>query len=110
MQLSSPSVSVIIATYNRGEVLCDTVAMALAQDYPDFEVIVVDQTPEPPAMVREFVKAAGDRLRYVRREIPNLPAARNTGIRIARGEIVVFIDDDVIIGPEYVTAHVRLYE
>ena len=109
MQLSPPSVSIIIPTYNRGEVLCNTVAMALAQDYPDFEVIVVDQTPEPPAMVREFVKTAGERLRYIRRQVANLPAARNAGVRMARGEIIVFIDDDVIIGPEYVAAHVGRY-
>lgn len=109
MQLISPLVSIIVATYNRGEVLCQTLQMALAQDYPDFEVIVIDQSPEPPEAVRTFVQAAGERLRYMRRQIPNLPAARNAGVRMARGEIIVFIDDDVIIGPEYVAAHVARY-
>ncbi|HXP85601.1 MAG TPA: glycosyltransferase family A protein [Bryobacteraceae bacterium] len=107
--MSNPPVSVIIPTYNRGEVLCETMAMALAQDYPDFEVIVVDQTPEPSAAVRAFVENAGSRLRYIRREVPNLPAARNAGVRISRGEIIVFMDDDVIVGPEYVAAHVHRY-
>ena len=84
-------------------------AMALAQDYPDYEVIVVDQTPDPSEMVRAFVEAAGERLRYVRRETPNLPAARNAGVRMARGEIIVFIDDDVIVGPGYLASHVARY-
>jgi GT2 family glycosyltransferase len=89
--------------------LCQTIDMALAQDYPDFEVIVVDQTPDPPEAVLACVAAAGRRLRYVRRDVPNLPAARNTGVRIARGEIIVFIDDDVILGPGYVASHVARY-
>ena len=107
--LGFPPVSVVIPTYNRGEILCQTMAMALAQDYPDFEVIVVDQTPEPLGSVHAFVEAAGERLRYVRREAPNLPAARNAGVRIARGEIIVFIDDDVIVGPGYLASHVARY-
>jgi GT2 family glycosyltransferase len=104
-----PPVSIVIPTYKRGEVLCQTIDMALAQDYPDFEVIVVDQTPDPPEAVLACVAAAGRRLRYVRRDVPNLPAARNTGVRIARGEIIVFIDDDVILGPGYVASHVARY-
>jgi GT2 family glycosyltransferase len=105
----SPPVSIVIPTYKRGEVLCQTIEMALAQDYPDFEVIVVDQTPNPSESVLECVAAAGRRLRYVRRDVPNLPAARNTGVRIARGEIIIFIDDDVIISPSYVASHVARY-
>jgi GT2 family glycosyltransferase len=105
----SPPVSVIIPTYKRDEVVCDTMTMALAQDYPDCEVIVVDQTPDPSESVRTFVARADPRLRYLHRDVPNLPAARNAGVRVARGEIIVFIDDDVIVGPEYVGAHVRHY-
>jgi len=104
-----PSVSVVIPTYRRGETLCQTMAMALAQDYPDFEVIVVDQTPNPLEKVRAFIEAAGARLRYMRRQVPNLPAARNAGVRIARGEIIVFIDDDVIVDPGYIASHVVRY-
>jgi glycosyltransferase involved in cell wall biosynthesis len=107
--MSNPPVSLVIPTYNRAEVLCETMAMALAQDYADFEVIVVDQTPEPSEAVRAFVEHAGSRLRYIRREVPNLPAARNAGVQISRGEIIVFMDDDVIVGPEYVGAHVHRY-
>jgi GT2 family glycosyltransferase len=102
-------VSLVIPTYNRGEILCQTMKMALSQDYPDFEVIVVDQTLDPPEQVRLFIEAAGERLRYIRREAPNLPAARNAGVRIARGEIIVFIDDDVVIGPGYLASHVARY-
>ncbi|HXP85600.1 MAG TPA: glycosyltransferase family A protein [Bryobacteraceae bacterium] len=104
-----PAVSVIIATYNRGEILCQTMAMALAQDYTDFEVIVVDQSPEPPEAVQRFVQNAGSRLKYIRRETPNLPAARNAGVRAAQGEIVVFIDDDVVIEPDFAASHLRHY-
>jgi glycosyltransferase involved in cell wall biosynthesis len=103
------AVSIVIPTYNRGEILCRTMAMALAQDYPSFEVIVVDQTPNPLAEVKRFIKTAGPRLKYIRREKPNLPAARNAGVRLAGGEIIVFIDDDVVIEPDFLASHLRHY-
>ena len=108
-ELVNPPVSVVIPTYNRGEVLCQTMALALAQDYPDFEVIVVDQSAAPPQAVLSFVRTAPTGLRYFRLSTPNLPAARNFGVGQARGEIIVFIDDDVIVGPEYAAMHARNY-
>ena len=90
----------VIPTYQRGDVLADTISMALRQDYRNFEVIVVDQSPETPPRVRALLKASADRpLRYLRLSTPNLPGARNAGVRAATGEIIVFIDDDVVIGP-----------
>jgi glycosyltransferase involved in cell wall biosynthesis len=101
------SVSVVIPTYERGQVLCDTVAMALGQDYPDFEVIVVDQSKDSPDGMKALVESSAGRLQYIKLPTPNLPAARNVGVRAAKGEIIVFIDDDIIIGVDYVASHVR---
>lgn len=101
--------SVIIPTFNRGAILADTMAMALTQDYPSFEVIVIDQSSSIPESVQSLVQAAGARLQYVRLKDPNLPRARNTGVRLAKGEIIVFIDDDVIIDRNYVARHVQHY-
>ena len=104
-----PRVSLIIPTYNRGEILADTIRMATSQDYPNYEVIVVDQSAEVPDSVREASTDAGPLLRYIRLPHPNLPAARNVGVRAATGEIIVFIDDDVILQKEHVSQHARHY-
>jgi glycosyltransferase involved in cell wall biosynthesis len=104
-----PKISLIIPTYNRGDVLCQTIAMALAQDYPDYEVIVVDQSDPVDAKVRSYIDSLGNCMQYHHLSFPNLPAARNAGARAASGEIIIFIDDDVVIGPEYVRCQARLY-
>ena len=101
--------SIIIATYNRGEVLADTIAMALAQDFDDYEVIVVDQSSPlsvDPAAYAQY----GDRIRFLTLSRPSMPGARNAGVLAARGGIVIFIDDDVVFGPEFVASHVSRYD
>jgi GT2 family glycosyltransferase len=104
-------VSIVIPTYQRGDILADTIAMALAQDYPDFEVIVVDQSLETPPAVRELIAASADcPLRYMRLTTPNLPGARNAGVLAATGEVIVFIDDDVVIGPDFLASYARVFE
>jgi glycosyltransferase involved in cell wall biosynthesis len=56
------------------------------------------------------LNATGDRIRYIRLPEPNLPAARNAGICAAKGDIILFVDDDVRIEPDYIAAHVGNYE
>src|SRR5207244_1748293 len=97
-------VSVIIPTYNRGAVLCDTIAMSLDQTHSDYEVIVVDQTASVDSKVRAYIDSLGGRIQYCRLSKPNLPAARNAGVRLATGAIVIFIDDDVRIPRDYVAS------
>lgn len=103
-------VSLIIPTYNRSAILADTIGMAAAQDYDAYEVIVVDQDPIIPDVVKQAISATGGRARVLRLPRPSLTAARNAGVRAAKGEIVIFIDDDVVIGPEYIAGHVKHFE
>lgn len=103
-------VSVIIATYQRGAVLCDTIEQVLAQDYPDLEVIVVDQTPLLPTSIRECIERHSHALKYIRLDRPNLPAARNVGVRASTGDVIVFVDDDVRVDRGYIQSHVRAYD
>src|SRR5882762_11172627 len=101
MSYGSPSrrMSVVIPTYNRGSILADTLRMVLQQDYDDYEIIVVDQSTECSPEVEEVIATAAEKIRYLRLHVPNLPAARNAGVRAATGDIIAFIDDDVEIGP-----------
>ena len=107
--MKSPEVSVIIATYQRERVLCDTLEQVLAQDYPDFEVIVVDQTGQHEPATERYLKELGERIRYIRLSEPNLTAAENVGIREATGKVVLFLDDDVRIESGLIAAHAANY-
>lgn len=102
-------VSLIIPTYNRGEILADTIDMALAQNHPDYEVIVVDQSSSPSVNADRYARY-GDRIRFLTLPRPSMPGARNAGVMAARGEIVIFIDDDVVFGSDFVAGHLRGYD
>lgn len=95
----APLVSVVLNTYNRADLLPQSVESVLAQDYPNFELIIVDDCSQDntPEVVAATVADAGDRVRRVRLpENRGLAAARNVGIRMARGSLVALQDDDDI--------------
>jgi hypothetical protein len=88
----TPPVSVVVATYDGAPLLPEAVDSALAQTLAGVETIVVDDgsTDETAAVMARY----GDRVRYVRQENGGPSAARNTGLRAARGRYVAFLDHD----------------
>ena len=89
-----PLVSVIIPTYNRVHTLPVSVESVLRQTYHNLEVIVVDDGSTDKT--ENYVRGLTDsRVRYVRNTGQHGPAAaRNLGVRLARGEYVAFQDSD----------------
>jgi glycosyltransferase involved in cell wall biosynthesis len=85
-------VSVIVPTYNYAHFVTEAVDSALAQGYPQHEIIVVDDgsTDDTRAALARY----GDRVRYLYQANQGLSAARNTGIRAAEGEYVALLDAD----------------
>ncbi|OYV02770.1 hypothetical protein CGW93_03940 [candidate division bacterium WOR-3 4484_18] len=84
-------VSVVIVTYNRHDALLNVIEdVKQQQTTREFEIIVVDQSDTP------LVEPPND-VRYIRLNTPSMVRARNRGISIAKGQLVVFIDDDVRI-------------
>jgi GT2 family glycosyltransferase len=106
------SVCLAIPTYNREQVLLDTIRQVLAQEPPADEVLVVDQTVNhAPATARDLTAWHREgRIRWIRRSSPNASSARNQALIEARSDIVIFIDDDVVLGPGFVEAHRRSYD
>ncbi|MBW4562688.1 MAG: hormogonium polysaccharide biosynthesis glycosyltransferase HpsN [Mojavia pulchra JT2-VF2] len=106
-----PSISVVIPTYGREEALRDSLVDLLNQDYPNFEVLVVDQTPKHQPEIQAYLEelATAKKIKWFRLNWASLPGARNYGVRRADGEIILFIDDDVKITPEFVSAHAKNY-
>lgn len=107
--VSEPTVSVIVPTYQRGAVLGPTLAALCAVDYPSelYEVILVDDgsADATPAVTRGF-----PRVRYVRQPNRGVAAARNRGAQLARGDVLLFVDDDIVVPPDNIRRHLALRE
>jgi glycosyltransferase involved in cell wall biosynthesis len=90
--MESPLVSVIIASFNGAAFLPGAIQSALRQSYSRIEVLVVDDgsTDETPAVVAPFLNDVA----YIQQPHRGLPAARNAGIRMAKGELLAFLDAD----------------
>lgn len=99
-----PRVSVVIPTYNRQKLLLDAIDSVLAQKYKDFEVIVVDDgsTDDTEERLRSYL----GRVRYIKQKNQGVAAARNAGIRHAKGEYLCFLDSDDIWLPEKLSTQI----
>jgi glycosyltransferase involved in cell wall biosynthesis len=102
----APFVSVIVCTRDRTEQLQGCLRSLLELDYPDYEVVVVDNAPKAEDTAELFRRTYANHphIRYVREDRPGLSWARNCGLRHARGEIVAFTDDDVIADRHWLAA------
>jgi glycosyltransferase involved in cell wall biosynthesis len=99
--MSSPVVSVIIPTRSRWHLLSrHALPSALAQEGVDFEVVVVDDASDDETAAR-LDELRDDRVGVVRHPVRRrLPAARNSGVEVARGEWLAFLDDDDLWSPD----------
>jgi GT2 family glycosyltransferase len=106
---NAPFVSVIVPTHNRPDRLQACLRSLLALQYPQYEVIIVDNAPSTSA-TRDFIEQTYHKMpqvRYVREDRPGVSWARNCGMMLARGEILAFTDDDVVVDPYWLIELVR---
>jgi len=110
-----PTVSVVIATYNRAQWLKKSIQSILNQTYQDFELIVVDDhsTDETPQVVKSF---KDKRIKYFRQKktfpikSQGAAAARNIGIKKARGDLIAFNDDDDFWRKQKLEKQIKAFE
>lgn len=98
INLENICVSVVIPTHNRPSLARRAVACVLAQTHKNIEIIVVDDCSETDLNVHNIVTSFNDnRIQYIRHSTSRGPSAtRNTGIELAKGEYIAFLDDDDI--------------
>lgn len=108
--MTSPRFSVIIPAYNQAQYVAQTIQSVLDQTFEDFEVIVVnDASPDYTAEV--VAQFSDSRLKsIVHEKNQGLPAARNTGMRTASGELIALLDADDLYHPEKLATHLTFYE
>jgi glycosyltransferase involved in cell wall biosynthesis len=109
---SRPLVSVCLTTFNRPQFLAQALESLGSQDYPNFEVLLVDDgsdQPEALAFLDQLEPEFKDRgWRIIRQENSYLGAACNTGARHAHGEYLLFMDDDNYAEPHEISTFVRV--
>jgi GT2 family glycosyltransferase len=104
-------VSVVIPTRGRPDLIARSVRAVLANEHPDFDVVVVDQSDDD--RTGEIVRAIarGDRrLRYVHTMPPGLSRAYNVGIRLTTAPIIAFTDDDCVAARDWISSVARAFE
>jgi cellulose synthase/poly-beta-1,6-N-acetylglucosamine synthase-like glycosyltransferase/peptidoglycan/xylan/chitin deacetylase (PgdA/CDA1 family) len=94
----APPVSIVVPAFNEAEVIESAVRSLAASDYPEVEVIVVDDGSSDGT--GEIVAGLGlDRVRLLAEENRGKPAALNTGVAAARHELIVTVDADTVFEP-----------
>lgn len=103
MNTASPRFSVVIAVYNGAATLARAIDSVLAQRYPAWEIVVVDDgsTDDTAAIARNY----GEAVRYVYQANAGVAAARNAGVQHATGDWLAFLDADDWYYPERLRRH-----
>ena len=101
-------VSIVIPTYNRAGFVREAITSVLQQDYPDVDLIVVDDgsRDDTAAVVSGF----GPAVRYLYQENRGVSAARNRGVAASTGGLIAFLDSDDLWLPSKVSAQVAYFE
>ncbi|MCX7835817.1 MAG: glycosyltransferase [bacterium] len=110
MEPNSLLVSLIIPTYQREQELIETLQCAIRQTYKPLEIILIDQTQHHSPNTLAFIQQHADQIQYHRPEFASLTKARNLGIKLSKGEILVFIDDDVTFSSDFIHHHVSRHQ
>ena len=106
-------VSVVIATYNRRGLLDRCLECLFRQDYPkdQYEIIVVDDGSSDGTKEMVEGKSSSCGLKYLKhKERRGQSRAKNLGINHAHGEVIIFIDDDVLCPPQFIREHLRYHK
>ena len=99
-----PRVSIVLTTYNRASSMEMALKSLQAQDYPSFEIVVVDNnSTDHTAEVVQRIAADDPRVRYLLQPTPGVGPARNLGCQESQAELIAFLDDDEIAPPEWVS-------
>ncbi len=108
MVITPKQVSLIIPTYNRQSVVLNTIEHLTKQTLSDFEVIIVDQTKIKDSNLENY-RGNIFNYKYIKITETGLPNARNVGVENAKGDILIFIDDDSIPAVDLVQSYLNLF-
>lgn len=95
-------ISVIMLTYNREKLVGRAIESILTQTHKDFEFIIIDNgSADGSGRIADTYVAKDDRIRVIHKEKGNIGSGRNTGLDVAKGDWIAFIDDDDWVEPDF---------
>lgn len=109
---TTPLISIVICTRNRVDRLRQCLqAIAGIRSFHAWELVLVDNgsTDATPLLISKFAAAASVPVTVAHQARPGLGRARNTGWRLAKGDIIAFTDDDCYIAPDYIESVAALF-
>ncbi|MBR1785710.1 MAG: glycosyltransferase family 2 protein [Paludibacteraceae bacterium] len=106
--------SIIIPTYNRADMISDTLESLVRQDFPkdDYEILVVDNasTDNTKTIVEDWQRKTGGLVKYLFEPRHGSHYARNGAVKSAQGDILYFTDDDVIASTDTLRELIKPFE
>ena len=105
---TKPLISVIIPTYNRAKIICETIDNVFRQTYTNIELIVIDDGSTDDTLTR--LRSYGNRVRVIAQANAGPAAARNRGIEASQGQIIAFQDSDDLWKPMKLERQARILE
>lgn len=103
------TVSVVICTLNREEPLIHVLELLKDQSIRPLEVLVIDQSPEHQSTTWNYFRENQGRIRLLTLSSPSTTAARNLARKEVQGDLVLFLDDDVLFHPTLIQYHLENY-
>jgi GT2 family glycosyltransferase len=108
------TLSIVIPTYRREAVLLDTIeSLVKVMGNADgcLEILIVDQTEfhDPATDQRLEAWDQSGKIRWIRLDCPHITRSMNMGVQMAKGNIVLFLDDDILPDPELINEHINAY-
>jgi glycosyltransferase involved in cell wall biosynthesis len=108
--VSAPLVTIVIPVYNGSNYLGEAIDSALAQTYPNIEILVINDGSSDDGKTREVALSYGDKIRYIEKENGGVSTALNRGIREMRGEYFSWLSHDDAYFPEKIAAQIQYLE
>lgn len=103
-----PKVSIVIPVYNGEKYIKKTLSSVFNQSFKDFEVITIDDGSQDKT--KKILKTYGKKIRYIYQENKGTAAARNTGIKAAKGKYIAFLDQDDLWLPQKLAEQVKILD
>jgi len=104
-------VSIIMPAYNAEKYIAESIASAQRQTFRDWELIVIDDgSTDSTAEIVKGLQQNDERIIYVHQQNKKLPAARNCGIKLSKGQYVAFLDSDDLWLPEKLERQLEAFE
>lgn len=105
------SVSIVVPTHRRPEILACALASVKSQTYVNWECVVISDFPDEWSLVQEIVESQRDsRFRFLKSATPGGNASRNLGIKMTQGDYVFFLDDDDLWLRNKVEEHIKAHK